>query len=351
MPVDSFRMPDADRVAPGRFARFRAQLARHPVAVTAVCSLAVTAILAYVLWDMRDDFVSALGDASLLVLGAAALLQVIWLLFRSEAWHVCVDAAGGSVSRRRLYRASAIGYLGNLVNSHIGVGVRIAALRKTAPDECPNVGTLITAEMPIIVVEICLAAICSFTLIGPLGLAWWWPIVFLGVAAAVILGVTRLSKKRTNGFWNGLAVMRGLSHRNRIIGLTMLATGAQVVRNYLVLRGLGVDISVLDSMALLIGTAAVGLLPIGPTTGVATAVLILGSSGEAVVAAAGALLTATGAVGALVFAAWALLDRLRPSQRTAPPERPATAPNLKGSGALGSAPLAQPRMAGSTESP
>ena len=40
--------------------------------------------------------------------------------------------------------------------------------------------------------------------------------------------------------------------------------------------------------------------------------LILGSNGVAVVAAAGALLTATGAVGALCFAGWALADRLRP---------------------------------------
>ena len=319
-------MPEADPARPGLLARIRAGLSRHPVALTAACSLAVTAILAYVLWDMRGEFVSALGDASLLVLGIAVLLQVIWLVFRSEAWHVCVEAAGGSVARRRLYRASAIGYLGNLVNSHIGVGLRIAALRKTAPEESPKVGTLITAEMPIIVVEIGLAAICSFTLVGPLGLAWWWPIVFLTVAGAAMVGVTRLSRKRTSGFWNGLAVMRGLRHRNRIIGLTMLATGAQVVRNYLVLRGLGVDISVMDSMALLIGTAAVGLLPIGPTTGVATAVLILGSNGEAVVAAAGALLTATGAVGALIFAGWALLDRLRPSQRKLP--APITEPTL-----------------------
>ncbi len=315
-------MLDADPVTPGppgRVARVRAALRAHPLAVTLVSSLAVTAVLAYVLWDMRDDFVAALGDASLAVLAAAAALQIVWLLFRSEAWHVCVEAAGGSVSRRRLYRASAIGYLGNLVNSSIGVGMRIAALRKTAPEECPKVGTLVTAEMPIIVIEIGLAAICSFTLIGPLGLAWWWPLVFLAVGGGFVVGLTRLSRRRTKGFWNGLAVMRGLGHRNRIIGLTMLATGAQVLRNYLVLRGLGVDITVLDSVALLIGTAAVGLLPIGPTTGVATAVLILGSNGEAVVAAAGALLTATGAVGALCFAGWALLDRLRPSARREAP--------------------------------
>jgi hypothetical protein len=88
-----------------------------------------------------------------------------------------------------------------------------------------------------------------------------------------------------------------------------------VVRNWLVLEGLDVDVSMLDSVALLIGAAVVGLLPVGPTLGVATAVLILGSNGVALTAAAGALLTATGAAGALCFAAWALLDRMRPSSR------------------------------------
>ena len=50
----------------------------------------------------------------------------------------------------------------------------------------------------------------------------------------------------------------------------------------------------------------------------ACAVMILGSNGVAVVAAAGALLTATGAAGALCFAAWALADRLRPAAVAAP---------------------------------
>ena len=64
-------------------------------------------------------------------------------------------------------------------------------------------------------------------------------------------------------------------------------------------------------MALLIATAALGLLPIGPALGATTTVLILGSNGVAATAAAGALLTATGAVGALLFASWALADRFR----------------------------------------
>lgn len=290
------------------FASARAWIGRHPVAVTVACTLAVTVALVIGLWDKREDFADAIGSASWAILAAGAALQVVWLIARSEAWHVCVGGAGGDVDRRRLYRASAIGYLGNLFNSHFGMGVRIAALRRSAPDDSPNISTLITAEMPIIVVEMALAAICSFTLIGPLGLAWWAPVIFLAVAAAIFFAVTKLSHGKQHGFWAGLGVMRGLRSRWLIIGMVMFATGAQVVRNWVVLHGLGVDVSVFDSIALLIGAAVIGLLPVGPTLGVTTAVLILGSNGVAVTAAAGALLTATGAVGALLFAAWAIAD-------------------------------------------
>jgi hypothetical protein len=53
-----------------------------------------------------------------------------------------------------------------------------------------------------------------------------------------------------------------------------------------------------------------GQLPIGPTVGAAAAVLILGSQGVAAAAAAGLLLTVTGTLGGLCFAAWAGIDRL-----------------------------------------
>jgi uncharacterized membrane protein YbhN (UPF0104 family) len=279
--------------------------------VTVICTLVVATALAVGLWSKRDDFVTALGDAPAWALAAAALLQIIWLVARSEAWQVCVDAAGGRVERRRLYRAAAVGYLGNLFNSSFGLGVRIAALRRSAPAESPRVSVLIAAEMPIVVVEIALAAICSFTLVGPLGMAWWAPLVFLGVALAGIVVVTRLARDRRDGFWAGIAVMRGLRSRNTIIALVVFAVAAQVARNWIVFQGLGIDVSVFDAVVLLIAAALFGLLPVGPTLGVATSVVILGANGVAVVAAAGALLTATGAVGALCFAAWSLADRFR----------------------------------------
>ncbi len=251
------------------------------------------------------------------MLAGAIGLQIIWLIARSEAWNVCVDAAGGTVKRRRLYRAAAVGYLGNLFNSSFGLGVRIAALRRSAPVDSPPVSVLIAAEMPIVVVEVALAAICSFTLVGPLGAPWWVPLVALAVAFCAIAGVTRVARGRREGFWSGLAVMRGLRSRNTIIALVIFAVSAQVARNWVVLHGIGVDVSVFDSIALLVAAAVFGLLPVGPTLGVATAVVILGANGVAVTAAAGALLTATGAVGALCFATWALVDRMQRSQATA----------------------------------
>jgi uncharacterized membrane protein YbhN (UPF0104 family) len=291
--------------------RLRDWIRCHPTAVTVIGSLVVAAALVVGLWGKRGDFGTAFGNASLVILGAAVLLQVIWLIARSEAWHVCVGAAGGSVTRRRLYRAASVGYLGNLFNSNFGLAVRIAALRRSAPADSPRPSVLVAAELPILVVEGALAALMSFTLVGPLGVPWWVPLVCFAVAFAVIACLTRVVRERREGFWKGLAVMRGLRSRNAIIGLVIFAVCAQIARNWLVLEGIGVDISIFDAVALLIGAAAIGLLPVGPSLGAATAVLILGTNGVAAVAAAGALLTATAAVGAIVFASWALVDRLR----------------------------------------
>jgi hypothetical protein len=290
----------------------------HPTAVTVTGSLVVAGALVVALFGKRGEFATALGAAPLWILGIAVLLHLVWLVARSEAWHVCVGAAGGRVHRRRLYRAASVGYLGNLFNGQFGLAVRIAALRRSAPRESPAPSVLVAAELPVVVVEVALAAVASFTLVGPLGVPWWVPLICFAFALTVISALTRVARNRRAGFWNGLAVMRGLQGRSWIVALIVFAVCAQIARNWLVFQGIGVDVSVLDATALLIGLAILGLLPIGPSLGAAAAVLILGTNGVAVAAAAGALLTATGALGALCFATWALVDRLRPSAAPAP---------------------------------
>ena len=315
----------------GRVARLRRWLRHHSAAVTITGSLVVGGALVVGLWGKRADFAVALGLAPVWILAAAILLHVVWLVARSEAWHVCVGAAGGSVSRRRLYRAASLGYLGNTFNGQFGLAVRIAALRRSAPVDSPAPSVLIAAELPIVVVEISLAALTSFTLVGPLDVPWWVPLLCFAFGLAVIGGLTRVARDRREGFWKGFAVMRDLQGRSSIIGLVVFAVCAQIARNWLVLQGIGVDASVLDATALLIGVAVIGLLPVGPSLGAAAAVVILGANGVAATAAAGALLTATGALGAVCFASWALVDRLRPSS-VAP--LPAFAPVLRTTGAI-----------------
>jgi hypothetical protein len=161
--------------------------------------------------------------------------------------------------------------------------------------------------------------------VAPLGVPWWAPIVAFAAVGAVFAGMHRVARNRTTGIWRGIAVLREMKGSGRLVALVCLAVVIQIARNWLLLNYSGVDASVFDSTALLIGLAVVGLLPIGPSLGAATAVLILGTNGVAASAAAGALLTATAAVGALCFASWALIDRLWMRRETAP-ARALTAP-------------------------
>ncbi len=312
---DSIQAEDAPRT---KASGVRAFWRRHPTAITVAGSLIVAGALVYALADDRAAFTEALGAAPFWILAVAVVLHVFWLAARSEAWWVCVRASGGTVDRRRLYRASAMGYLGNLFNGTLGLAVRTAALRRSAPKTSPKATVLLSAEIPIVVVEIGLAALMSFTLVGPLGLPWWTPIVAFAAIAGLFLLLQRVARHRRQGIWAGLAILRGLDGRAKIVALVVLAVVVQIARNWFLLNGAGVDASILDSIALLIGFAVFGLLPVGPSGGAAATALILGAGGLAAAAAAGAMLTATAAVGALCFAAWALVDRIRSARTPVP---------------------------------
>jgi hypothetical protein len=280
------------------------------VGTTVAGGLAVTAVLAYLLADRRDEFATALTAAPVWILVVASALQLLALVSRTEAWRICVAAAGGTVGRRCLFRAASAGYVGSQLNSQIGTAVRIGALRRAAPERCPRVPALIAAEVPILTVEALLAAVTSFTLVGPLGLPWWLPLVFLAAAALVVVGLRSVARRWREGVWSGLAVLRSLRGRNGVVALVLVAVLAQIGRNWLMLEAVGVDASVFDAIAVLIAMVTLSQLPIGPSVGAAAVVVILGANGAALTAAAGVLLTATGTAGALVYAGWAGVDRL-----------------------------------------
>jgi uncharacterized membrane protein YbhN (UPF0104 family) len=297
---------------------------RRRTPITIVGSVATAGALALLLAGRRDEFATALSHAPVWVLAVTALLQIVALVARSEAWHLTIQAAGGTVPRRVLYRASSMQVLGGVLNGHLGVAVRIAALRRSSPTISPQVPTLIAAEFPILAIEAALAALTSFTLVAPLGLPWWLPVIAIAAIAAVSAGLRHLALRKSRELWSGLTVLRSLRGGSLVIAFVLVAVLAQILRNWMLLRAVGVDASFFDSIAVLIALVTLTQLPIGPSVGAAAAVLILGSDGVAAAAAAGVLMTVTGTVGGLCFAAWAGADHLWARIRRSPERRRTT---------------------------
>jgi hypothetical protein len=165
-------------------------------------------------------------------------------------------------------------------------------------------------SFPILAVEAVLAALTSFTLVGPLGLPWWLPLICLAMIGAASAGLRQLALSKGRELWRGLAIVRTLRSGSLLIGFVLVAVFAQIFRNWLLLHAVGVDASFFGAIAVLIAVVTLAQLPVGPSVGAAAAVLILGSDGVAAAAVAGVLLTVTGTVGGLTFAAWAGADKL-----------------------------------------
>jgi hypothetical protein len=299
--------PDrTESVGPGQSSR-RLPSFRNRAVISILGAGGVSVALGFELSGKSGQFTTALHAAPLPTLLLVVALQIFALLARSEAWHVCVRAAGGTVGRRLLFRAAGIGYLASVLNGSVGLATRVACLRRLAPDAVPRVPALLAAEVPIIAVEVALAAVFSFTLIAPLGVPWWVPVIAVVVMTGAAVALHQVSHRRRLGLWAGLAVMR--HGRYRMITFVLLAVCAQIARNWLVLNAIGLHVSVFGAIALLIAMFTLGQLPIGPSVGAAAAVLILGAHGVAATAAAGVLLTVTGTVGSIAYAGWAIADR------------------------------------------
>src|SRR6476469_7631416 len=314
---------------------------RHRTAMSVVGTTLAIAALVYALAGKRQEFVDALRGVQAPVLAATVLLQIAALLSRSEAWHLTIEAAGGTVARRVLFRASSMQVLGSVINGNLGVAMRIGALRRSSPDVAPQVPTLIAAEFPILAVEASLAALASFTLIAPLGIPWWAPVIAIAVLALVSAGLRHLAVNTERELWKGLTVLRTSNHGSRVVCFVLVAVFAQIFRNWMLLHAVGVQASFFDAIAVLIAPVTLGQLPVGPAAGAAAAVLILGRDGVAAAAAAGVLMTVTGTIGGLLFVSWAAADGIwiritdRASARSAahgaaPPPSPGDSPRRRG---------------------
>jgi Lysylphosphatidylglycerol synthase TM region len=307
--LDRSTLPSSPRAA-------RRLSLRSRIGLAGVVTLAAAGALAFVLIGRRGQFSTAVLTAPLWLLSIAALLHLTSLVTRSEAWNFCMRTAGGSTPRRVVFRAAGVGALASVLSAQLGVATRIGAIRRTAPLTTPRAPALLAAEVPIIAVEAMLAALFTFTLIGPLSLPPWAPVLVIAAMGCLLLALRRLARRRRSGVWLGLAAVRQLRGRGRLIALVVLGILAQIARNWLVLRAVGVDTSILNAIAVLIVSVSLSPLPVGAGVSATATVLILGSHGLAATAAAGVLLTVTGTVAALCYAGWACGDHALVAART-----------------------------------
>jgi hypothetical protein len=170
---------------------------RRRTVITVIGSLLTAAALVVGLAGRWHEFSTALASAALPVLAGAALLRIVALLARTEVWHLSIEAAGGSVPRRILYRASSM-----------------------------------------------------------------QPVIAAAAVGTASAGLRHLALRKGRELWRGLAVLRSVGGGGRVIA------------------------------------------------GAAAAVLILASRDVAAAAAAGLLMTVTGTIGGLCFAAWSGGDKL-----------------------------------------
>jgi hypothetical protein len=110
--------------------------------------------------------------------------------------------------------------------------------------------------VPLIIVEVTLA---SFTLVRPLGLAWWAPLGALVAMVAVTVALTRLVRGRTAGWRTGLSVLGDGAACTRMAAFVGLAVCGQIVRNWLMLQASGIHASIFDATAVVIAVAGPGI--------------------------------------------------------------------------------------------
>src|SRR5579862_281903 len=283
---------------------------RRRTAAAVVMTLSAFALLVVVLAGRRGQFSTAILAAPIWLLLLAALLHLASLLTRCMAWNFCMRAAGGTTPRRIVFRAAGLGALASVLSAQLGVATRIGVLRRTAAQSCPRLPTLAAAEVPILAVEMMLAALFTFTLVGPLKLPLWVPVIVVAGMLATLGGLRHFARGHRFGPWLGLAALRELHGRSRLVALVIVGVLAQVARNLLVLHAVGVNTSVFNAIAVLIISVSMSPLPVGAGVGATATVLILGAHGLAATAAGGVLLTVTGTAGALCYAAWACGDHV-----------------------------------------
>jgi len=292
----------------------------RPVSRWQVIALAgtvvTTGVLIAVLAANWDKVGRAVGLVSVATFAGLTALQILAYVLRTQVFSTCVQAAGARTSPGPLHGASAATFLANaLVPTYIGVWVRVAMLRRLAPEQGPTIGQMVTADGISLFLEAIITVVLLLLASTQLHIAWWWIALLVGICGLAGFGVWQARRRLAHRQWvRALAIF---DSRWKVVGLTgilVLVLAIQPVRFYMVLHAVGLDVSAVQALLAFILTSTGAILPIGPgAASVGGTAAVLGHQGLAEAAASGVVLATSAVVAGVIYllVALAALGRQR----------------------------------------
>jgi uncharacterized membrane protein YbhN (UPF0104 family) len=293
-------------------------MSRVRVAIGIVGALVVFGFVVAVIVPRASEVGDALGRVGIGRFLLVVLLGSASMIFRTAAWQVAIDAAGGRVRAHEAHPASAASFVVGLISPYLGVAARIAVIRHRVPDRSPTTYEQIAAETALLIVEGALVGVLllvgSWTLEVPLPVALAISVGGLAAAGLLVVAARRLAPRR---FGAGLAVARHPRAFALVVGALACTLALQMCRVWVALDSVGLDTSLLVVLAVFLASGLGAILPIGTAAAGAAAPLIAAQhSGNSVADAtaagvllSGALLVSTLGYFAVATGVAALQDR------------------------------------------
>ena len=279
-------------------------------------TVVATGVLIAVLAANWDKVGKAVGLVSVATFAGLTALQILAYVLRTQVFSICVQAAGARTAPGPVHGASAATFLANaLVPTYIGAWVRVAMLRRLAPERGPTIGQIITADGLSLFLEGLITVVLLLLASTQLHIAWWWIALLVVVCGLASLAVWQARLRLAHRPWvRALAVF---DSRWKVVGLTAvlgLVLAIQPVRFYIVLHAVGLDVSAVQAALAFILTSTGAILPIGPgAASVGGTAAVVGHQGLAEAAASGVVLATSAVVAGAIYllVAFAALARQR----------------------------------------
>jgi hypothetical protein len=211
---------------------------------------------------------------------------------------------GEGLEPRAVHAANAGAFLAGTVQGQAALPARIALLRRFGGAGSPDVSQIALADAPIVLFEVCTAAVLAAVGSTAVGMIpGWAPWAMLGGAIAVLAALRllygRFSHRKIAA---GLSVLANPELRNRLAIIVAAFTAMAFLRTWIVLAGFGLPSDPAHVCLVLFTMGAVGLLPLGVGTGPAATVAALGTASLVTATAAGMVVSAATVLAVLIYA-------------------------------------------------